>query len=245
MQEVWGGDRAYYLGSVSEGAALDTMFLAVAATEMEMAPLGRLIAASAAPCVTLVAGVGPVESALRTVRFLCTDGRHIRGIVNFGVAGAYAHLEGLPAAAPLDVCLAEREVAGDFGICYGDNMDYLPKELTGRIAYDIDRSLLLQAGLILQCNGLHPHVGTFITVNAVSGTRARGENLRQQWQGLCENMEGASIARVAEVFGLPFLEVRCISNMVENRNPQNWRLDEACEIGAGAASLLLRELELS
>jgi futalosine hydrolase len=221
------------------------MFLAVAATEMEMAPLGRMLAASKVPCVTLVAGVGPVESALRMARFLCTDGRHIRGIVNFGVAGAYINLQGYQSAAPLDVCLAEREIAGDFGICYGDNMDYLPEELTGRIAYDIDRSLLLQAGLILQRNDLHPHVGTFVTVNAVSGTRARGENLRQQWQGLCENMEGASIARVAEAFGLPFLEVRSISNMVENRNSQNWQLDEACEVAAGAAFLLLRELELS
>ena len=220
------------------------MFLAVAATEMEMAPLGRMMVASEVRCETLVTGVGPVESALRLVRFLCTDGRHIRGIINFGVAGAYVLLEGSQLAAPLDVCLAEREIAGDFGICYGDNMDYLPEELTGRIAYDIDRSQLLQAGLILQRNGLNPHIGTFITVNAVSGTRARGENLRQQWQGLCENMEGASIARVAESFALPFLEVRCISNMVENRNPQNWRLDEAYEIAARAASLLLRELEL-
>jgi futalosine hydrolase len=220
------------------------MFLAVAATEMEMAPLSRMMAASRVSCKTLVAGVGPVESTLRLARYLCTDGHLVRGIINFGVAGAYVPLEGPRQAAPLDVCLAEREIAGDFGICYGDAMDYLPKELTGRIAFDIDRSLLLQAGLILQRNDLNPHVGTFITVNAVSGTRARGENLRQQWQGLCENMEGASIARVAESFVLPFLEVRCISNLVEHRNPENWRLDEACAIAAGAASLLLRELEL-
>ena len=96
----------------------------------------------------------------------------------------------------------------------------------------------------MQRNGLAPHLGTFVTVSAVSGTRARGENLRQQWQGLCENMEGASVARVAEAFDLPFLEVRAISNMVEDRNPQDWRLEEACAVAADAASCLLRELEL-
>ncbi len=220
------------------------MFLAVAATEMEMMPLNRMTAGAESSFLTLVTGVGPVAAALQLTRFICRQDGQVRGIVNFGVAGAYVQIQGLQIANLLDVCLAEREVAGDFGVSYGDDMDYLPKELTGRITFDVDRSLLLQAGLIMQRNGLSPHLGTFVTVNAVSGTRARGENLRQQWQGLCENMEGASIARVAETFALPFLEVRAISNMVEDRNPQNWRLEEACAIAADAASCLLRELEL-
>jgi futalosine hydrolase len=220
------------------------MFLAVAATEMEMTPLYRMAAGTESGFLTLVTGVGPVAAALQLTRFLCRKGQQVRGIVNFGVAGAYVQIQGLQIANLLDVCLAEREVAGDFGVSYGDDMDYLPKDLTGRITFDVDRSLLLQAGLIMQRNGLSPHLGTFVTVNAVSGTRARGENLRQRWQGLCENMEGASIARVAGEFALPFLEVRSISNMVEDRNPQNWRLEEACAIAADAASCLLRELEL-
>ena len=220
------------------------MFLAVAATEMEMTPLYRMTAGAEARFLTLVTGVGPVAAALQLTRFLCRQEGRVRGIVNFGVAGAYLQIRGLQIANLLDVCLAEREVAGDFGVSYGDDMDYLPKELTGRITFDVDRSLLLQAGLIMQRNGLAPHLGTFVTVSAVSGTRARGENLRQQWQGLCENMEGASVARVAEAFDLPFLEVRAISNMVEDRNPQDWRLEEACAVAADAASCLLRELEL-
>ena len=220
------------------------MFLAVAATEMEMAPLYRMTAGTDIGFLTLVTGVGPVAAALQLTRFLCQEGTQVRGIVNFGVAGAYVQIQGLQIASLLDVCLAEREVAGDFGICYGDDIDYLAKDLTGKITFDLDRSLLLQSGLVLQRNGMSPHLGTFVTVNSVSGTRARGENLRQQWQGLCENMEGASIARVAEVFALPFLEVRSISNMVEDRNPQNWRLEEACAVAADAASCLLRELEI-
>ncbi|KAB2887692.1 MAG: futalosine hydrolase [Desulfobulbaceae bacterium] len=220
------------------------MFLAVAATEMEMTPLYRMTTGMDIGFLTLVTGVGPVAAAMQLTRFLCQELGQVRGIINFGVAGAYVQTPGLQIAGLLDVCLAEREVAGDFGVSYGDDIDHLPEDLTGKLAFDLDRSLLLQSGLVLQRNGMSPHLGTFVTVNAVSGTRARGENLRQQWQGLCENMEGASIARVAEAFALPFLEVRSISNMVEERNPQNWRLAEACAVAADAASCLLRELEI-
>ena len=220
------------------------MFLAVAATEIEMAPLRRLTAGGEEGWRTLVIGVGPVASAMGLTRFLCADGAAVQAIVNFGVAGAYLQPAGMPGVGLLDTCLAEREVAGDFGICYGEDMDYLPRELTGGLIFDLDRTLLLKAGLILQRNGRIPHIGTFVTVNGVSGTRSRGENLQQHWQGLCENMEGASVARVAAAFGLPFLEVRCISNMVEDRNPLNWRLHEACDEAAETALCLLRELEL-
>lgn len=224
--------------------SLDTMFLAVAATEIEMAPLCRLMSEHGRECRILVSGVGPVESTLRLTRFLCTDGQDVQGIVNFGVAGAYVQPRGMASIGLLDICLADREVAGDFGICYGEDMDYLPRTLTGELVFEFERTLLLQAGLILQRNGKEPHVGTFITVSGVSGTRARGENLRQQWQGLCENMEGASVARVASAFGLPFLELRCISNMVEDRNPQSWRLHDACEEAAQTVFSLIEELEL-
>ena len=52
-------------------------------------------------------------------------------------------------------------------------------------------------------------------------------------------MEGAAVARVCHEFSLPMLEMRAISNYVEDRDPRNWRLAEACETAAeGAASLL-------
>ena len=41
-------------------------------------------------------------------------------------------------------------------------------------------------------------------------------------------MEGAAAARVCQQFALPLLELRCISNLVEDRNLHNWRLREAC-----------------
>ena len=51
--------------------------------------------------------------------------------------------------------------------------------------------------------------------------RARRE-LEERYHGLCENMEGAAVAQVAACHGVPWLEVRGISNMVEDRDLSKW-----------------------
>ena len=218
------------------------MILAVAATEIEMAPLRQLSADQEVGWLILAGGVGPVETALRLTRFLCTERHTITGIVNFGVAGAYLQPAGLQQADLLDICLAEREILGDFGICMPEGMTYLPEDLAGRVAFQLDHGMRSRAGKTLQEHDITVISGTFITVNAASGSTLRGEELRRRWQGLCENMEGAAVARVCAAFNLPLMEIRCISNTVEDRNPQNWRLAEACEKAARAAYLLLNEL---
>ena len=49
------------------------MLLAIAATEIEMVPLRQLMAGQESGWLSLVGGVGPVETTLRLTRFLCTD----------------------------------------------------------------------------------------------------------------------------------------------------------------------------
>jgi len=219
------------------------MFLVIAATEIEMIPLRQLMAGQEGRWLTLVGGVGPVETTLRLSRFLCSGGPLLSGIVNFGVAGAYLQPGGRQQADLLDICLAEREVLGDFGLCLPEGISPLPEELTGRIAFQLDDRLLARAGEILSRNERSYHLGTFVTVSGTSGSRRRGEGLRQRWQGLCENMEGAAVARVCADYVLPLVEIRCISNLVEDYRPSGWRLSEACQRAADSAFLLLNELE--
>tara|TARA_B100001250_G_scaffold334074_1_gene299882 strand:- start:26043 stop:26621 length:579 start_codon:yes stop_codon:yes gene_type:complete len=64
-----------------------------------------------------------------------------------------------------------------------------------------------------------------ITVNTVHG---RGQSIREIVERLkpdIESMEGASIFKVCEEFGVPCLQVRSISNRVEKRNRKKWNLD--------------------
>jgi futalosine hydrolase len=53
-------------------------------------------------------------------------------------------------------------------------------------------------------------------------------------------MEGAAVAQVCETYGVPFLELRGVSNMVEDRNLDNWDLEGAGKMAQQALIALLR-----
>ncbi len=218
------------------------MILAVAATEIEMAPFVAESAAVAHCCRTLVTGVGLVESALRLTRFLCENKKRFEAVIHFGVGGAYLQpkLSGQPNL--LDICLAEHEVLGDFGISLGDSMAYLDSSLTGEISSAMDTDILKRSRSVLDRFGVKYQTGVFITVNGITATNARGKMLQSRWNGLCENMEGASVARVCRDFELPSLELRCISNYVEDRDTSIWRLQEACQKAASTTIQLIEGL---
>ena len=76
----------------------------------------------------------------------------------------------------------------------------------------------------------------------MSATVSRGAMLMRQYDGLCENMEGAAVARVCEEYNLPLLEMRTISNFVEERDLTRWKLHEACDEAGKAAAILLKGL---
>ncbi|SKA14905.1 futalosine hydrolase [Trichlorobacter thiogenes] len=71
--------------------------------------------------------------------------------------------------------------------------------------------------------------GRFVTVSSCSGTKGRGQELARRYQAVCENMEGASIALTALRYGIPCLEIRGISNLVEDRDMSRWDISRAVE----------------
>ncbi len=218
------------------------MILIVAATPIEMRSFQTLLQEEKLSCETLVTGVGPVEAAVRLTKFLSEKKEVITSVLIFGIGGAYVQPLQENQSRILDICLASQEILGDFGISYPDRLEYLPSPLTGDIIYPMDTHLLDDCRQILHNNKVKAMEGPFITVNSVSGSRMRGEMLRKKWQALCENMEGAAVARVCREFDLPCLELRCISNMVEDRNMANWCVDEACDKAAIAAILTIKGL---
>lgn len=227
----------------SYGVDLNTMILALAASQIEMQSFRLQWPGMVPPCQILVTGVGPMETALRLTRFLCdTDQRvqRIQAVVHFGIGGAYLQPAGYPQPELLDICLAEQEVIGDLGICLRDRMEYLDRSLTGDITFQLDPDLLDMGREILEKASVPYFCGVFVTVNAVTATRARGSMLQSRWHGVCENMEGAAVARVCQEFAVPCLEVRAISNYVEDRQPENWRLSEACLQAAQSAALIIK-----
>lgn len=213
------------------------MILVVAATQFEMDYLSAFLRKP--PQYQLICGVGPVESCFQLTRYLEKKGMKITQVINFGVGGAYSTKKG--GTDLLDICLASSEVLGDAGICYPMRIDDLPQELMVKY-FDLQGDFLTSAERVLRDNNMDHRVGPFVTVSCVSGTDTRGALLHKKYLGICENMEGAALARVCQEYETPLLQVRCISNMVENRSTEQWMLKEAAGRCGEVAALLFETL---
>ena len=79
-----------------------------------------------------------------------------------------------------------------------------------------------------------------ITVNTVHGSDPTIAAIRQRYDPDVESMEGAAFMYASLIAGVPFAQVRSVSNAVERRNRGAWKLDQAIE-ALGAESLRLLE----
>jgi futalosine hydrolase len=175
------------------------------------------VRAGADPDHVIVApvGVGPAEAAAGTARLLAT-GRY-RAVVSAGIAG------GFPGRAPVGATvLGARSIAADLGAESPDG--FLPVEQLGfgRSRVDADPALLKSLTAALP----DAVVGDVLTLATVTGTAATAERLATLFPAaVAEAMEGFGVAVAAG--GVPFAELRTISNPVGPRDRAAWRLKEA------------------
>ncbi len=183
-----------------------------------------------------VSGMGKVNAA-HGATLLLTQYKP-EALLVFGIGGAYPS----SGARIGDIAIAKEEIAGDEGVLTRDGFkdtQYigipLLKTATSTFfsAYPAAESLVkrslesLHAHLAAGKNTVH--VGPFVTLSTCTGTAARARELEERYHGLCENMEGAAAAQVAELHGVPWLEVRSISNLVEDRDVTKWNIPQAAQ----------------
>jgi len=78
-----------------------------------------------------------------------------------------------------------------------------------------------------------------ITVNTVHGRDSSIAAVAARFKPQVESMEGAAFMYVCLSHGLPFAQIRAISNVVERRNRAAWRLDAAVDaLGRTARGIL-------
>lgn len=213
--------------------------LIAAATEFELRAFDEA-GGAAARVLRLITGIGPVETAHALTALLCRHAGQISAVINFGIAGAFPD----SGAALLDICLAEQEVLGDLGLCLPERIERLAERgLVVKDSFVLDAGLRRTAEYALRQSDISCKTGTFVTVSCASGTEDRARRLGRQFQGLCENMEGAAAARVCEAFQLPCLELRCVSNIAGERDRHQWRLHEACLKAGHAAAIAVAALK--
>ncbi|MHB1344170.1 MAG: futalosine hydrolase [Thermoleophilia bacterium] len=86
-------------------------------------------------------------------------------------------------------------------------------------------------------------VGPFVTSDQVTGSRALADLLEERWHAVAESMEGAAAAHVCALYGVPFLQVRGISNRLVDRDRASWRVEDAAAVAGRAALLLVGALD--
>lgn len=161
-------------------------------------------------------GVGPVNAAHATTVALLDQKPD--SIIVCGIAGAYP-ASGLAIG---DVVSASMEIYGDLGA--QSPSGFLDMKTLGFPV--VSTPTVLYNELPMQVVPTS-HSARFVTVSTCTGTITTAREIEARTQGAVENMEGAAVAHVARIHGVPVGEVRAISNMVTNRDAKTWRMKEA------------------
>ena len=66
-----------------------------------------------------------------------------------------------------------------------------------------------------------------LTVQTVTGSADSVNRIERYYSADIESMEGAAVFYVAKQFNVPAIQLRAISNYVELRNRENWKIKEA------------------
>lgn len=192
--------------------------LVCTATEFESGVL-RAALASGARFRILHTGVGVVNAAHAVTLAIVEQAP--RAIVVCGIGGAYPGA-GLAIG---DVACAGTEIYGDLGAQGPDGFLDM-KDLGFPVV--AGPSAPLYNELPMQLFPVAARV-TFVTVSTCTGSDHDARRIEQRTGGAVENMEGAAVAHVAHLHGIPVGEIRGISNIVTTRDKSSWKLKDAAE----------------
>ena len=189
-------------------------FLICTATDLESTLLRQQ--ADPARVAILRMGVGPVNAA-HAVTLAIASARP-RAIIVCGIGGAYPDA-GLAIG---DVASAESECYGDLGA--SSPAGFLDMQAIGFPIVEGPHPIYNVLPLQLFPS---PRRVRFVTMSTCTGVSADARVIAARTGGAVENMEGAAVAHVAAIHGVPVGEIRGISNLVTDRDTKAWRVNEA------------------
>jgi len=184
------------------------------------------------PVIICAGGIGKINAAAATAALI--ERHQPRLVINTGCAGAYL-ASGLTVG---ELAVASDEYLGDEGVLTSEGWQEL--QIIGiptlihanRLYYNaipLSKHPAEKAMLLADYLGVKLVRGRFITLSTCSGTRQRGAELACRFHGICENMEGAAVAQVCLRYGIDCLEIRGVSNLVDERDMKKWDIPRAVE----------------
>lgn len=146
-------------------------------------------------------------------------------VMSIGIAGSLPGVDA-PALGVGELVVGDASVFADEGIAtpagYRDlaQMGFAPMP-DGGVSAPSDPALVHALA------PLGERVGTIATVSTCSGNDALAREIARRTRAIAEAMEGAAVGLVAMRAGVPFVEVRAISNHTGDREGQGWDIPAA------------------
>jgi futalosine hydrolase len=191
------------------------------------------IAAAAGTAIALTTATGnggewppPTQSPQAADDAACGIGTAAGGFrlaVSAGIGGGFAGR-----AAVGSLVVASELIAADLGVRSPAGFASVDELGFGSSRLLADPDLAARAAARLQAAGLTACLAPALTVSTATGTAAAAAELAARYPtAACEAMEGFGIAEAARRCGVPFLEIRAISNAIGPRDRDAWRIPEA------------------
>lgn len=211
--------------------------LVVAATEGELTSFRDNPSSHGHTLDILVTGVGMVPTATHVSRALALTQYDLA--LNLGVCGAFDR--GLALGAVVHVT---SDGLPEVGV--QDGPSFIPAHVMGLVPPDdapfVGGRLVNAAPPSFPVLADLPRVSG-ITVNTVHGDDDEIAAVVAREAPQVESMEGAAFMYACLIAGVPFAQIRAVSNYVERRNRAAWRLAEAIEALGHTAQALVAQLE--
>lgn len=187
-------------------------------------------------CILVQSGVGKVNAA-RTTQVLI-DNIKVDYIINVGVAGGVKETLNI-----LDIVIADKLIQHDFDISAFDHeKGYIPNIGT---YIETDKYLFNIAKSILNENkDINCVPGTVVSGDIFLTDKNKSQEIKEQFNATCIEMEAAAIAQVCYLCKIPFLILRSISDIPNNNNTITYEkfLDKSTAIVADAIYKILLKL---
>jgi futalosine hydrolase len=233
---------------VTAATPLETAWISSQLIRPRPAAIGKFTALQGqfgtVPILIFHCGVGKTNAAHGTTLLL--ENFKPALILLIGCGGAYRRSGLIPG----DLAIASEEIFGDEGVITPRgwrSTEYLKLPLLRKgkqrfyNKFPMDQKIVNKARKIL--HEFIPKTGPFVTISEVTGTQEKADEMEKRFRGICENMEGAAVAQLCTLYGIPFLEIRGISNVVKQRNKKEWKLSAAALVSQEAAREIIMHWE--
>jgi futalosine hydrolase len=167
----------------------------------------------------LYGGVGLTRTTYALARSLAEERPEL--VIQAGIAGSFH-----PLYPPGSVVTIREEILADEGVSEDSWKSVFDLQLTDANEFPFMAGRLTNPSQKLLNACSCPSV-TGISVNEITTSRERINEIMERYSPVTESMEGAALHYVCLQENIRFIQLRSISNMIGERDKSKWRMQEA------------------